>query len=247
MKDFISIIEYTGRKHGVVGAFNDFLTFAVCALSMGAKEEEYLKIAEKYTSEEMTNFSQAFALMVHEMDNHGEGLKDCLGDYFMEVQGSNWHGQFFTPQPLCDMMGQLAGNNYKDGDKVNDCACGSGRMLLSVAKQNRKCVFYASDIDYQCCQMTLINFCLNGLTGYVSHMNTLSLEVWKNWGVGIHPIHLVPYIFEINFTEKEKVINQTMLDFYELEKKQETKEVVQVETMVENKYSHLLDEIDLLL
>ena len=239
MKDFISIIEYAGRKHGVINAFNDFLTFAVCALSMGAKEEEYLKTAKKYTSDEMTSFSHAFALLVEEMDNKGEGLKDCLGDYFMQIQGSTWHGQFFTPQPLCDMMGALTNNDYQNGDKINDCACGSGRMLLSVAKQNRKCIFYASDIDYQCCQMTLINFCLNGLTGYVSHMNTLSLEVWQKWGVGIHPIHLVPYIFQVDFSEKQKTQNKTMLDFYELQKPIEVKHEINV-------YANYLTDIDLL-
>lgn len=245
MKGFKSHIEFAGRKHGLINAFNDFMTFAVCALSLGEKEDEYLKTSKKYTSDEMISFSHAFASLIEEMDNKGEGLKDCLGDYFIEIQGSDWHGQFFTPEPLCDMIANITKMKFEDNESINDPCCGSGRMLLSAARQNRNCIFYGADIDYQCCQMTLINLCLNGLTGYVSHMDTLKMEEWKRWSVGIHPIHLVPYIHEIDFSIKEKTINQTMLDFYELQ--QPIKKEEKVKEIIESKYANYLTDIDLLL
>ena len=199
--NFIKYIEQSGRKVGRSKAFCDFLTFAVCALSMQTKEDEYLATAKKYTSDEMMSFSKAFAELTNEMDNQGEGLKDCLGDYFMEILSNERTGQFFTPQCICDMMAQMT--HPSERTTVNDCCCGSGRMLLSAAKINRNMVFYGADIDLQCCQMTIINMCLNGLCGQVSHMDSLKVEEWRRWEIKIHPLHFVPYVEEMNLTKVE--------------------------------------------
>lgn len=202
--NFIKNIERAGRRMGRGTAFCDFLTFAVCALSMKGKEDEYLKTAKKYTPDEMLHFSHAFGCLVIDMDNHGEGLKDCLGDYFMEILSNERQGQFFTPQSICDFMAQII-HPSENGKTVNDCCCGSGRMLLSAAKINRCLEFYGADIDLQCCQMTLINLCLNGLYGVVSHMDSLRMLEWRRWEVKLHPVYLTPYIQEIDLSRIESI------------------------------------------
>jgi len=197
-------IEQAGRRVGRSKAFCDFLTFAVCALSMQTKEDEYLKLAKHYSKDEMLAFSHAFACMTIDMDNRGSGLKDCLGDYFMEILSNERRGQFFTPESLCDFMAKIT-NPTNDGETVSDCCCGSGRMFLSAAKVNRNLEFWGADIDLQCCQMTIINMCLNGLKGCVSHMDSLRMEEWHRWSIQIHPIYLIPYVREIDLSKIENI------------------------------------------
>ena len=199
MSNFINLIEHAGRRIGRNNAFCDFLTFAVCALSMETAEDEYLRTTKRYSHDELVLFAQALGELVKDMDNRGEGLKDCLGDHFMEILSSERKGQFFTPQSLCDMMAAITGD-YESGKTVSDPCCGSGRMLLSAAKINRDLMFWGCDIDLQCCQMTLINMCLNGLRGVVSHMDTLQNKEWRRWVIELHPIYFVPYIREIDLT-----------------------------------------------
>ena len=200
MNGFTKQIELAGYRTGRSRAFCDFLTLAICALSAQEKEDEYLKVAKNYNVTEMNAFSYAFAEMTNEMDANGIGLVDCLGDYFMEILSNERKGQFFTPPSVCDLMASLT--EYNSGT-VADCCCGSGRMFLSVAKINRNLTFHGADIDYQCCQMTLINMCLNGLYGTVSHQNSLTLEEWHRWRVARHPILRIPYIYEYDLTEEE--------------------------------------------
>ena len=203
MNSFTKQIELAGYRTGRSRAFCDFLTLAVCALSAQEKEDEYLKVAKNYNATEMNAFSYAFAEMTNEMDANGVGLVDCLGDYFMEILSNERKGQFFTPPSVCDLMVSISNMASSCSDNsVSDCCCGSGRMFLSVAKINRNLTFYGADIDYQCCQMTLINMCLNGLYGTVSHQDSLTLEEWHRWRVARHPILFVPYIYEYDLTEE---------------------------------------------
>lgn len=201
MSEFSKHIENAGRRVGRAKAFCDFLTFAVCCLSMQKAEAEYLTTAKKYNADEMLSFSNAFAVLVIEMDNKGEGLKDCLGDYFMEILSNERRGQFFTPQTICDFMTEII--QPANRETVSDCCCGSGRMFLSAAKKNRHLIFHAADIDLQCCQMTLINMCLNGLCGYVSHMDSLRMEEWRRWSIQVHPLLFIPYIREIEVPKQD--------------------------------------------
>jgi len=203
--NFQNHIEQAGRRTGRSKAFCDFLTFAVCALSMQKKEDEYLKLAAHYSKDEMMCFSHAFSCMVVDMDDHGQGLKDCLGDYFMEILSNERRGQFFTPECLCDFMAQIT-NPAEDWQTVSDCCCGSGRMFLSAAKINRNLEFWGADIDLQCCQMTIINLCLNGLKGCVSHMDSLKKDEWHRWNIEVHPLFFIPYIREIDLSKIENKI-----------------------------------------
>ena len=70
-------------------------------------------------------------------------LEDPFGDYFEEFLSNSSNGQFFTPSPVAELMAQLTvrqvGEKRKDGDtRVCDSCCGSGRLLLAAAQQDRK-------------------------------------------------------------------------------------------------------------
>jgi ribosomal protein L11 methylase PrmA len=75
------------------------------------------------------------------------------------------------------MMGAMqVGEGLEDGKTVHDSGCGSGRMLLAVAKLNRSCLVYGADLDVTCCKMALVNMLLNSLQGEIAHINSLSNE-----------------------------------------------------------------------
>ena len=204
-KSFTQQMESLGRRHGIHSVFSDFLEITVCALSMGAQEERYLEIIGKYEKPEAYQLADAFGALVIEMDNNGQGLKDCFGDFFMEHLSFGKNGQFFTPEPICDMMAQMT-NPTGYGKRVVDCCCGSGRMLMAAARINRNALFYGADNDRNCALMCLINFCLNGMLGEVAWMNSLSNQFYEGWRIELHPKHLVPYIRRIEEAESEIVL-----------------------------------------
>jgi hypothetical protein len=199
-KSFSQLIEQVARRNSIATVFSDFLEMSVCALSMGAKEERYLEIVRRYEKPDAYAFADAFAAMVDVMDNGGEGLHDMLGDFFMEHISHGHNGQFFTPEPICEMMARVQGD-IPDGAKIQDCAVGSGRTLLAAAKINRCALFFGADVDRNCCLMCLINLCLNGLMGEVAWMNSLSNQFYGAWRIELHPVYRTPYIRQI--TEDE--------------------------------------------
>ena len=72
---------------------------------------------------------------------------------------------------------------------TEDCCCGSGRMLLAVANENRERllrVFIGHDVDLRCVKMTTLNLALHNLTGYVIWGNTLAAESKKVYETGFN-------------------------------------------------------------
>ena len=49
--------------------------------------------------------------------------------------------------------------------------------------------------------MTLINMCLNDLTGEIYHLNTISQQIWRAWRVCRWPITRHPYILELTIVD----------------------------------------------
>jgi len=196
-------MQQLARRNSISNVFTDFLEMSVCALSLGAMESRYLEIVGRYDKHEVNLIADAFAALVMEMDDNGEGLRDILGDFFMEHISHGHNGQFFTPEPICEMMARMT-NPVEPGSRILDCACGSGRTLLAAAKVNRNTFFYGADVDRNCAMMCLINFCLNGMLGEVAWMNSLSNEYFGAWQIRLHLTGGIPYIVPI--TEAESLI-----------------------------------------
>ena len=170
------------------------------------KKNRYLEIVRNYEKPDAYLMSEAFGALVIEMDNDGKGLKDCFGDFYMEYISLGHNGQFFTPEPICELMARIS-NPAGFGKRVADCCCGSGRMLLAAAKISRDSLFFGADIDRTCALMCLINLCLNGLLGEVCWMDTLMNRFYAGWRIELHPEHVVPYIRQITKEESVIVLN----------------------------------------
>ena len=203
---FSNYIDQLARKHGVSYVFSDFLEMTVCALSLGQMEDRYFEVIKRYNKDELQTFSSALAVVVIEMENDSEGLKDCFGDFFMENISYGKAGQFFTAEHICDMMALITCGEIRDGERIADPCCGSGRTLMSAAKINRNARFYGADIDRTCAMMCLVNMCLNGMFGEVACMNTLTNQYFSGWQVNPHPITGAPYIMPITEDQSYMVL-----------------------------------------
>ena len=183
MQKFEFLINQLALRHGVHAVFSDFLTLLICAFSHGAKEEEYLRVINRYEKPDAYKFSEALGALVIEMTGpHGDGMVDVLGKYFEENLSYGKNGQFFTPQAICDMMARM-NNPVKPTDHILDPACGSGRMLMAMAKVNRFAWFYGADVDANCAKMAVINLCLNGMFGEIAWMNSLTNDFYAAWEI----------------------------------------------------------------
>jgi hypothetical protein len=201
-RTFVQVMDQLTRRYGVSAVFSDLLFMMVCTFSHGQMEKEYLETIGRYDKKEIPLFPEAFAALVIEMTGAGEGMIDVLGDYFEQHISHGHNGQFFTPQPICDMMARMQ-NPPRALDRIHDPACGSGRMLMAMAKLNRWARFYGADNDRNCALMTVVNMTLNAMYGEVAWMNSLSQQWYGGWV--IEPtIHCCPRVTPI--TEQQSYI-----------------------------------------
>lgn len=199
----------TGLSRGQI--FEDFLTMSRCALAGGTMEDEYLAtVAKGYATgakgkRGVDTISQAFAELVNAME---ETKQDVLGDIFTGAITYGEHGQFFTPDSVCDLMGALTVPNERTPESQSLCdpACGSGRMLLSVGKLQPHWELTGQDVDHRAVQMTAINLGLNGLRGWAVWQNTLTLQCHRVYKIGFNlvggvireiPVEQSPFNYQI--------------------------------------------------
>ncbi len=190
-KEFNKLFAYMSRERTCTDVFEAFLDYSIMYFKHDACLEDFDELKQKWGADNMDRFKQMFYLYGTMAGYDGVGFYDPLGDLFMElVAGSSqkYKGQFFTPQPICDLISMMSyGGKLENWKRINDPACGSGRTLLSIAKLNRNLLFYAADIDIFCCKMTMLNMLSNSLTCEIAWMNSISMEHFKTWHTGVYP------------------------------------------------------------
>jgi hypothetical protein len=148
-------------------------------------EDQYLAVVKKHSEgipkkRGCDSLGQMFGAMVDAMEETRDNMRDILGDLFQGAITYGEAGQYMTPECLTRLMAQLSIGDTEDDPgcvrTVCDPCCGSGRMLLAVAEQNRHWHFFGQDVDLRCVRMTAINLALRNLYGYITHGNSLTLE-----------------------------------------------------------------------
>lgn len=180
-------------KYDVGEFYKDFIDYATaCFLLEGDRPlAELLK--NKY-GKQYDVLPRMYAAWIHIMNERipdDGSWFDALGElyeYLASQSKKSWLGQFFTPQPVCDLMtGLMYGSEPIKGKKVNDPACGSGRTLLSFNAVNPGNYMFAEDLDPICAKMAALNMAIHGCQGQVTCMNTISQEF--KWCYEINPLH----------------------------------------------------------
>ena len=186
-------LTYSQSGHHMFDALLDHFIFW---LDLG-RNPNHLKNSD-CTEKEKEVMWEMFKIYGEIADNGGEGNYDFWGDFYMENYSNKHRGQFFTPQPICDMCAKMIVTETDKHHTVADPCCGSSRMLLAANKVNRNFTAYAADIDIRCVKMSIINLAINCIHSYVGWMDTLKMDVFAQWEIYICPITRLPAILELD-------------------------------------------------
>lgn len=161
---------------------------------MGQREQEYLEIAKRYTRDELSDISMAFAMLVQEMER--APFTDLLGPFYLECaahSSKQARGEFYTPPEISKLMAGLlfdvaAVKAAGQPISISEPACGSGGMVLAVAELFAPdgvdlMRVTAQDINPVAADMAYINLTLWGIPSRIVLGNTISGSTrgeWKN-------------------------------------------------------------------
>ncbi len=202
-KRFFDIFHQLCRRHHTWQVWQDFVSMSACAIANAVdkrpdiwkqREDLYLKIVKRYSKDEIDSICELFSVTVLALDENP--AQDFLGKIYMQLDfGGGWHGQFFTPWHIAELMAKLQlGNEAKDQitskDYISVCdsCCGAGCMLAAFAKvckddmdidYQRSVLFVGQDIDEVVAKMCYIQISLLGCPGYVVVGNSLSEPSYK--------------------------------------------------------------------
>jgi hypothetical protein len=189
------MLNSLGANHSAWKVFEDFLALSALSISNSVdavrreeREAKYMDISGGYKQAELEQFTEMFAHFIFDAEANQGGLRDTLGKLFGELGFTDERrGQVFTPQHICDFMGEML-INEKDSEieskgyiSVREPGCGAGAMVLGIANAMRERGYnyqkqmwvYATDIDIDCVYMTYLQLAING--------NALSDETWSEW------------------------------------------------------------------
>ena len=148
-----------------------------------------------------------------ELEKGDKYYYDYLGVFYEDVIQSKYkagtNGQFFTPHDVSKLMSQITVIDESiDKPVINDCACGSGRLLLDAHSFNQNAVLIGQDLDPVACKMAVLNFYISGVTGSIIHQNTLTGEFYCAWRVNnyLHYGLPIPHIELVNEREAYRFI-----------------------------------------
>lgn len=192
-KEFIKLMDKFGYKYSRWNIWNDFLYVSAVALANATtekdttwqeREDQYLKIINKYTKEERQLLVEMFVQVILAFEDNLE--QDFLGElYHMMNLQQNQKGQFFTPYHIAEFMAEL--NIGKEGVEkeltqsekgyisVMDPAVGAGALLVAfanVCRKNKinyqqKILFIAQDIDQTAALMAYIQLSVIGASAII--------------------------------------------------------------------------------
>lgn len=169
-------------------SFEDWLALAVNAFLRD--DDAYMAIMRRYGPREAPmgkkdhpadHFARALGVWMHAMQ---AAPADYLGQVYEEQAVANQYaGQFFSPEPLVELMAAITMPEVLDDAIVHDPACGSGRMLVAGIRRNRYATFVGTDTDLLCVHMATLNCLVRNANTWIIHGNSLSLEAQGGYHV----------------------------------------------------------------
>lgn len=195
-------------RNGIYRAYEDFVEMSAVAFSNGIpfhacqeRENRYLEIVRKYERDDLDLFAKMLALLIDAM---GDEITDHLGQLFHHLELHNhYRGQYFTPMPLCELMGRITIDDHLDEATkrnghvtVSEPACGSGATVIGFVRAFRDLGYNyqtqmhvtAVDVDIRCVHMAYLQLSLLHIPAVIVHGNTLTLEEWSHWHTPAHII-----------------------------------------------------------
>lgn len=198
-KMYVDILSQQAKEDGrpYEMALSDFCDFLLDLFSVEAFEGDSKGFLawQQQRLQAKPNFAilaMAWLNDVSQAMDRGQWL-DVFGmlyeDMYLTAGKASKTGQFFTPQSVSDLMSTIiapgknqASSAKVEGRRVNDCAAGSGRLLLAhymeVSKLDhsagRTFVYIAHDSDPLVCEMCALNMMIHEMNGTVICQDTLA-------------------------------------------------------------------------
>ncbi len=197
-KKFIDIFNKICNRHQSWQVWQDFVNMSACAIANSvdrrsdvwkAREDSYMKTVKRYSKEELDLISELLSITTFALEENP--AQDFLGKFYMQFHLENkWHGQFFTPWHIAELMAKmLIGDDLKEKIvsegyvSVNDPCCGAGCMLIAFANickddlnvnYQKDVLFVGQDVDPIVAKMCYIQISLLGCPGYIVIGNSLT-------------------------------------------------------------------------
>lgn len=193
-KDFVGIVDQLSYSRQKWEVWSDLMTVMACSLSNSVirtgdrferREKEYLGAIRRIGNADAA--AKALAVIVEALESNPD--QDFLGALYMRLElGSHWHGQFFTPYSLCQLMAEIempdpkAEVERRGWISICDPCIGGGAMMIAAANHLKRknvnyhhhVLFVGQDIDRVAGMMAYIQLSLLGCPGYIAIANTLT-------------------------------------------------------------------------
>ena len=186
MNNFEKIFEKLARTHDPMNLFSEFLDYCIDinlftlksqGLDFKGREKQYMEMFKEWIL--ITNET------LEKEDSIG--WYDYLGEFYEAVIQSKFKagsmGQFFTPSNVCEATAQMTMMGKPSDGMINDCCCGSGRLLLAGHNHDPNAIVIGQDLDSVSVKMAALNFYIHGVRGSVLHMNSISNEFFGGYKV----------------------------------------------------------------
>lgn len=226
MKKVASVLDSYAYKNGKdhIGTFNDWLSW-LCKWFDIHTILEHESMAHVFQKAQEEN-PMYFEAMLHWIDIFNEGVKtygawDSFGTIYEACYQSKSKadalGQFFTPSSVSDLMARITGDSVsKNEDGIAtfyDCACGSGRTLVSAWKmcdKYDKNFFMGGDLDGSSVNMCALNFMINGMVGAVERRNALTMEWYGGYVVNACKVPFANNMCGLEYYTDEKQFEKSV-------------------------------------
>ncbi|MDE6905529.1 MAG: N-6 DNA methylase [Lachnospiraceae bacterium] len=194
-KEFLKIFQGLCHSRNSWQVWEDLMTVMACSIcnAVDRRKEAYERREKQYERSikalgGVDIPAQMLGIITMALEENSN--QDFLGKLYMNLNlGSHWHGQFFTPYHVCELMAKMqigdgcqAEIESKGYLSVCDPCVGAGAMLIAAATAFRECkvnyhtsvLFIGQDIDPVVAKMAYIQLSLLGCPGYITVGNSLT-------------------------------------------------------------------------
>lgn len=194
-KDFLKLFDQLTYSRSRWQVWEDLMTVMACSICNAVdrrkevferREQQYERSIKALGGVDIP--AQMLGIITMALEENPN--QDFLGKLYMNLNlGSHWHGQFFTPYHVCELMAKTqigdecqAEIESKGYLSVCDPCVGAGAMLIAAATAFRECkinyqtstLFIGQDIDSVVAKMAYIQLSLLGCPGYITVGNSLT-------------------------------------------------------------------------
>ncbi len=193
-KEFLKLFDQLIYSRNGWQVWEDLMTVMACSICNAVdRRKEPFERREKQYERSIKSLggvdipAQMFGIITMALEENPN--QDFLGKLYMNLNlGSHWHGQFFTPYNVCELMARM---QIREGCRseleekgyisVCDPCVGAGAMLIAAATAFRECkvdyhtrvLFVGQDVDPVVAKMAYIQLSLLGCPGYIIVGNSL--------------------------------------------------------------------------